>query len=354
MWRMLVGFLLPSLPPAGGVYPSSPALFRRLGLFFCVFCFFFLASLCFPPCSFDAGERRERQTQVWILTHGEFSSIYPNSQPSPGTGQPQTGPLVCSEILNHSRLCTITAPFTPWCWTLWGPPGKHRGNRSPRGRVPDPLPVPTELQHSRGREMVWQDPGNAQPGWEQPYLLQHYRLLLLQEGLELGWGEDLLHLLRGDHLRGHHGHRHGDLRRGEMCHARPGELRVASPCQAPRSSLKSLPQMPPVPKSSATCLTRSHHAFPIWARRGHRRGCGGEVAMARRRFLHHCRNWASRAPSGTGFPTPTPAPSSPARAQKAPESWDWAPSLRVWGREAPREAGQVTAHPNNFAQQRKR
>lgn len=63
--------------------------------------------------------------------------------------------------------------------------------------------------------MVWQDPGNAQPGWEQPYLLQHYRLLLLQEGLELGGGEDLLHLLRGDHLRGHHGHGHGDLRRGE-------------------------------------------------------------------------------------------------------------------------------------------
>lgn len=137
-------------------------------------------------------------------------------------------------------------------------------------------------------------------------------------------------------------------------HARPGELRVASPCQAPRSSLKSLPQMPPVPKSSATCLMRSHHASPIWARRGHRRGCGGEVAMARRCLLHHCRNWASRAPSGTGFPTPTPAPSSPARAQKAPESWDWAPSLRVWGGEALREAGQVTAHPNNFAQQRKR
>lgn len=63
--------------------------------------------------------------------------------------------------------------------------------------------------------MVWQDLGNAQPGWEQPYLLQHYRLLLLQEGLKLGGGEDLLHLLWGDHLRGHHGHGHGDLRRGE-------------------------------------------------------------------------------------------------------------------------------------------
>lgn len=43
------------------------------------------------------------------------------------------------------------------------------------------------------------------------YLLQHYRLLLLQEGLELGRGQDLLHLLWRDHLRGHHGHGHGHL-----------------------------------------------------------------------------------------------------------------------------------------------
>lgn len=340
----------PSLSPASGrCLPKQPCFVSEVGVvFLCFFLIIFFSwpPFCFPPRSFDAGEGRERQTPVWILTRGEVSSSHPNSQPSPGTGQPQTGPLVCSEIPNRSRLCTSSthSSLHPLVLDTLGIPRETQGeHRSPGGRVPDPLPVPTELQHSRGREMVWQDPGDAQPGWEQPYLLQHYRLLLLQEGLELGRGEDLLHLLRGDHLRGHHGHGHGDLRRGETRHAGPGELGVASPCQAPRSSLKSLPQMPPVPKSSATCLTRSHHAFRIWARRGHRGGCGVEVA-----------NWASRAPSGTGFPIPTPAPSSPARAREAPESWDWAPSLRVWGGEAPREAGQVTAHPKNSAQQRKR
>lgn len=44
-------------------------------------------------------------------------------------------------------------------------------------------------------------------------LLEHDCLLLLQQGLELLGGqnlllEDLLHLLGGDHLRTHHGHRH--------------------------------------------------------------------------------------------------------------------------------------------------
>lgn len=51
-------------------------------------------------------------------------------------------------------------------------------------------------------------------GWVRlrpPYLLQHYRLLLLKESLELGRREDLLHLLWSDHLRRHHSHRHGDL-----------------------------------------------------------------------------------------------------------------------------------------------
>lgn len=43
------------------------------------------------------------------------------------------------------------------------------------------------------------------------YLLQHYSLLLLEQGLELLGGknlllEDLLHLLRCDHLGTHHGH----------------------------------------------------------------------------------------------------------------------------------------------------
>lgn len=43
------------------------------------------------------------------------------------------------------------------------------------------------------------------------YLLQHYSLLLLEQGLELLGGEnllleDLLHLLRRDHLGTHHGH----------------------------------------------------------------------------------------------------------------------------------------------------
>lgn len=43
------------------------------------------------------------------------------------------------------------------------------------------------------------------------YLLQHYSLLLLEQSLELLGGkhlllEDLLHLLRRDHLGTHHGH----------------------------------------------------------------------------------------------------------------------------------------------------
>lgn len=32
-------------------------------------------------------------------------------------------------------------------------------------------------------------------------LLQHERLLLLEQGLQLGRRQDLLHLLRGEHLR---------------------------------------------------------------------------------------------------------------------------------------------------------
>lgn len=48
------------------------------------------------------------------------------------------------------------------------------------------------------------------------YLLQHYSLLLLEQCLELlRWKDlllkDLLHLLRCDHLRTHHGHWHWNL-----------------------------------------------------------------------------------------------------------------------------------------------
>lgn len=50
------------------------------------------------------------------------------------------------------------------------------------------------------------------------YLLQHDGLLLLEQSLELLRREDLLledllHLLRCDHLGAHHGHRHWDLQR---------------------------------------------------------------------------------------------------------------------------------------------
>lgn len=45
------------------------------------------------------------------------------------------------------------------------------------------------------------------------YLLQHNCLLLLQKGLELRRRQDLLHLLWGNHLRRHHGHRYRDLQR---------------------------------------------------------------------------------------------------------------------------------------------
>lgn len=44
------------------------------------------------------------------------------------------------------------------------------------------------------------------------YLLEHESLLLLQQGLQLRRRQDLLHLLRSDHLRAHHGHGHGHLR----------------------------------------------------------------------------------------------------------------------------------------------
>lgn len=47
MWRMLVGFLLLSLPPAGGVYPSRPVLF--LGVEVCFFFFFPSPPSSFPP-----------------------------------------------------------------------------------------------------------------------------------------------------------------------------------------------------------------------------------------------------------------------------------------------------------------
>lgn len=139
MWRMLVGFLLPSLPPAGGVYPSSPALFRRLGLFFFFFSWPPFASLP-APLTRGAGERREGQTQVWILTRGEFSSIHPNSQPSPGTGQPQTGPFVCSEFPNCIRLCTISTHI------------------SLQPLVLDTPGIPTETQREHG------SPGRKGPG----------------------------------------------------------------------------------------------------------------------------------------------------------------------------------------------
>lgn len=44
------------------------------------------------------------------------------------------------------------------------------------------------------------------------YLLEHQCLLLLQQGLELGRRQDLLHLLRSDHLWTHHCHGHRYLR----------------------------------------------------------------------------------------------------------------------------------------------
>lgn len=59
------------------------------------------------------------------------------------------------------------------------------------------------------------------------YLLQHHSLLLLEQGLELLWGEhllleDLLHLLRCDHLRTHHGHGHWNLDRDDERKERKG------------------------------------------------------------------------------------------------------------------------------------
>lgn len=51
----------------------------------------------------------------------------------------------------------------------------------------------------------------SQRPWGQTHLLQHERLLLLEQGLQLWGRQDLLHLLGGKHLRRHHGHRHRHL-----------------------------------------------------------------------------------------------------------------------------------------------
>lgn len=83
----------------------------------------------------------------------------------------------------------------------------------------------------------------------QRYLLQHYRLLLLQERLELGRRQDLLHLLRRDHLRGHHGHGHGDLRRGRTRqHSQSRPWNALPKCLPARRFSRGLP-CAPVPSS---------------------------------------------------------------------------------------------------------
>lgn len=88
-----------------------------------------------------------------------------------------------------------------------------------------------KFQHSQTQEGIsWPDSAPVQR-----YLLQHYGLLLLQEGLELGRGEDLLHLLRRDHLRGHHGHGHGDLR--QQGHVTTANLDLQNSPQTPTAPL---------------------------------------------------------------------------------------------------------------------
>lgn len=106
--------------------------------------------------------------------------------------------------------------------------------------------------------MAWPDPAGAQAAQDQRYLLQHYRLLLLQEGLELGRREDLLHLLRRDHLRGHHGHGHGDLRRGRT----PSPLPIPSP-ENPPQMLTASKCLPP-PRLSRGILHAPHPCVTFW------------------------------------------------------------------------------------------
>lgn len=71
------------------------------------------------------------------------------------------------------------------------------------------------------------------------YLLQHDGLLLLEQSLELLRREDLLledllHLLRCDHLGAHHGHRDWDLQRkqrsGTVVRTLGGKKRTIPKC----------------------------------------------------------------------------------------------------------------------------
>ena len=70
----------------------------------------------------------------------------------------------------------------------------------------------------------------------QTHLLDHERLLLLEQGLQLGGRQDLLHLLGGEHLGRHHGHRHGHLRDGlgQTAHLHP--CPTEAPTQGPTPS----------------------------------------------------------------------------------------------------------------------
>lgn len=109
----------------------------------------------------------------------------------------------------------------------------------------------------------------------QRYLLQHYRLLLLQERLELGRREDLLHLLRRDHLRGHHGHGHGDLRRGRTRHHSQSQPWNTLPKRLPaRRFSRGLP-CAPIP---SPLLGEPVAISPFW----HTEAITGDTAMVQR------------------------------------------------------------------------
>lgn len=217
MGRMLVGSLLPSLCQRRCLL-SGPAFCRSWGLFF------FLFSLLFPHYSFYTQGALGNTASS--SSRAGWNHVAPTWPPAPR--QSPAGP--------RAQLCVLCDAFC----TLSSPRAGCAGEPQRRAE------------------------GRWEPQGEQRYLLQHYCLLLLQEGLELGRGQDLLHLLWCDHLWGHHGHGHGDLWKGGT-HMSPCCWSQPSPyADSPHAPIPN----PPPTTSSVSPISTSHLGMPSGTRSG--------------------------------------------------------------------------------------
>jgi len=168
---MLVGFLLLSLPMAGGVYPSRPVLFQSWGLFFFLLLLFLPSPVHF---TFDGAQKSwagpwetNPRARVWSWTQapapkprqwpqGLCSGSAEPRAPTPTPALPRSwaapnqpwcrrlsGLWAPDSGQEHPALPALLAPtalFIPWCWTRWESPNMGGNTIAQGGQDPSACP----------------------------------------------------------------------------------------------------------------------------------------------------------------------------------------------------------------------